>query len=148
MNVRGGKFIQGQDGQGRGRGIYGGRRSATISTVTSRKKGLFYALGDNIFTYNEKRESDQPAITFRNIFKHIETVYRQEISNEIQNQTAVIIIKLIYDQDLLDKHVIEEGWTEANFKRIQDARRYKEAILQVDLNNDPYLDITLTELQK
>ena len=43
--------------------------------------------------------------------------------------------------------MIKERQREANFKRIQDARKRKEAILQVDLLNDPYLNITLAELQ-
>ena len=48
---------------------------------------------------------------------------------------------------MLDKQAIKEGHREANFKRIQDARKRKEATLQVDLLNDPDLDITLAELQ-
>ena len=48
---------------------------------------------------------------------------------------------------MLDKQVIKEGRREANFKRIQDARRRKAAILQVATINDPDLDITLAELQ-
>ena len=49
---------------------------------------------------------------------------------------------------MLDKKVVKEGLREANFNWIQDAIRRKEAILQVDLINDPDLDITLAELQK
>ena len=43
--------------------------------------------------------------------------------------------------------MIKEGLWEANLKRIQDVRRRKEAILQVDITNDPKIDITLAELQ-
>ena len=91
--------------------------------------------------------TDQLAITLHQIVKHIGTIYGQEINNEIQNQTAVIIVKPVYDQDFLDKKVIKERQREANLKRIQDARRRKEAILQVALLNDPDLDITLSELK-
>ena len=52
-------------------------------------------------------------------------MYRQEIRNEIHNQTAVIIVKTVYDQEFLDKQVIKEDQREANFKYIQDARRRK-----------------------
>ena len=48
---------------------------------------------------------------------------------------------------MLDKQVIKERKRKANFKRIQDARSRKEAILQVDLLNDTDLDITLAELK-
>ena len=48
---------------------------------------------------------------------------------------------------MLDKQVIKERQREAYFKRIQGARKRKEAILQVGLINDPDLDITLAELQ-
>ena len=58
----------------------------------------------------------------------------------------VIIVKTVYDQDLLDKQVIKEGQREANFKRFQDSIKRKEAIIQVDLLNDTDLDITLAKL--
>ena len=115
--------------------------------MTSRKKRLCATLGDDILTYKEKEAADQLAITVFQIVKHIGTIYGQEISNKINNQTSVIIVKPFYDQYLLDKQVIKERLREANFKRIQDARRRKEATLQVALLNDPDLDITLSELQ-
>ena len=43
--------------------------------------------------------------------------------------------------------MLKERQREENFKRIQDSRKRKEAILQVDLLNDPYLNIALAELQ-
>ena len=43
--------------------------------------------------------------------------------------------------------MIKEVQREANFNCIQDARRHKEAILQVALLNDTDLDINLAELQ-
>ena len=49
---------------------------------------------------------------------------------------------------MLDKKLIKEVQREVNLKRIQDARRIKEAILQVALLSDPYLDINLAKLQK
>ena len=131
MSGRGGRFFRGQGGQGRGigRGRYVRGRGGNTSTVTSQNKGLCAALVDNIFTYNEKGAADQLAITLCQIVEHTETIYEQEISNKIHNQTAFIIVKPVYDQDLLDKQVIKEGHSEANFKRIQDDRRRKEAIL-------------------
>ena len=65
----------------------------------------------------------------------------------MHNQKAVIIVKPVYDQDFLDKQVIKEGQMEANFKQIQDTRVRKEALIQLDLLNDPDLDISLSELQ-
>ena len=148
MSGSGGRFFRGQGGQGRGIGRDGRGRGGNISTVTTRKKGLCAALGDNIFTYNEKGAVDQLSITLRQIVKHIGTIYGQEISNEIHNQRAVIIVRPVYDQDLIDKQEIKEVQREENFKRIQEARRCREAILQVALINDPDLNITLAELQK
>ena len=127
MSGRGGRFFRVRGGRGRGRDGRG--QGSNTSTFTSQKKGLCAALGDNIFTYNEKEVADQLAITLFQIFKHIGTIYRQEISNKIHNQTAVIIVKPFYDQDLLDKQLIKEGQRGENFQRIQDARRCTEAIL-------------------
>ena len=100
-----------------------------------------------MFTCNKNRATDQLAITLRKNVKHIGKIYGQEVRNEIHNQTAVIIVKLVYDQYLVNKQVIREGQREANFKRIQDAIRRKEGIVQVSLINDTDLDITLAEHQ-
>ena len=147
MSGIGGRFVLGLGGQGRGRGRDGTGRGGNTSTATSRKKGLFDPLGGNIFTYNKKGAADQLSITLCQIIKHIGTIYRQEISNKIHKRTEVIIVKPVYDQDLLDNNVIKEGQREENVNQIQDARRRKEAILHVDLMNDPDLDITLAKLQ-
>ena len=108
---------------------------------------MFATLGDNIFTYNKKEAAHQLAITLRKIIKHIRTIYGQEISNEIYNQTEVIIVNPVYDQYFLNKQVIQEGHMEANLKLIQDARRRKEAILQVALITDTDIHISLDALQ-
>ena len=105
----GGKFIRGRGGRVRGRGKDGRGRGGNTSTVTSRKKGLCATLGDNIFTYNKKGAADQLAIALRQTVKHIGTIYGQEISNKIHNRKAVIIVKPVYDQDLLHKQVIKGG---------------------------------------
>ena len=73
----GGKFVQGRGGRGRGIGRDGRGRDGNTSTVTSQKKGLCAALGDNIFTYNKKGAADQLAITLRKIVKHTGTIYEQ-----------------------------------------------------------------------
>ena len=104
---RGGRFFHGQGGRGRGRDIKG--RGSNSSTVINQKKGLCAILGDNIFTYNKKLATDQLAIKICQIIKHIGNFFGQEISNEIHNQTAVIIVKPFYDQEFLDKQVIKEG---------------------------------------
>ena len=59
----------------------------------------------------------------------------------------VITVKPFYDRDLLDKQVIKERQREAHFKRIQDARRRKEALLHMALLNELDLDITLADIQ-
>ena len=85
MSGRGGRFFQGRGGRGRGRRKDGRGRGGNTSPITSLKRGLRASLSDNIFTYNDKGAPDQLAITLRQIFKHIGTIYGQKISNEIQN---------------------------------------------------------------
>ena len=122
-------------------------RGGNSSNIKNLKKGLFAALGGNIFTSNEKGLVDQLAITLRQIVKHIGKMYGQEIRNKIHNRRAVIIVKPVYDQDLIDKQVINEGQREINFNRIQDDRGRKEVIIKVDLTSYPDVAITLSELQ-
>ena len=123
MTGRGGRFVWGLGEQGKGRGRYGRGRGGNKLTVASLRKVLCAASSDNIFTYNKKGAADQLAIALHQIVTHIETNYGQEISHKIHNRIAVITVKPVYDQELLDKQVIKEGQREANFKRIQNARR-------------------------
>ena len=69
MIGRGGIFVRGKGERGRGRDGRG--RGGNTSTITSRKKILCAALGENIFTYSEKGAAEQLSITLHQIVKHI-----------------------------------------------------------------------------
>ena len=70
----------------------------THQTSQVERKELCAALGDNIFTYNEKEESYKLAITLRQTVKHIGKVYGQGINNKTHNLKAFIIVKTDYDK--------------------------------------------------
>ena len=135
---------RGTGGKGRGRGTHkvrgGGPSGAT------KKKGLCADLGEHMFTYNEKGTADQMRNTLKQIFKHIGTIYGQDISNKLHNRRVVVIAKPQHTGDVLRKHEAKVSLRDNNFQRIQDARIAKEAVLIIADQTNTYLTIPLAEL--
>ena len=74
LNVR----VIGRGGRGRGRGNPHARRGAVGST-TVKLQGLFSALGENVFTYEEKGSADQIKTTQEKIFQYVGIQYGNDI---------------------------------------------------------------------
>ena len=74
-------------GRGRGHGIghgigKGSQYRVGNPYVTNKKKKIFCAaLGESLFTFNDKEAADQMWTTAKKIVKHTETIYGQDISN-------------------------------------------------------------------
>ena len=93
---------RGTGGKGRGRGNHKARGGGP--SRATKKKGLCAALGEHMFTYNEKGAADQIRNTLKQIVKHTGTIYGQDISNELHNRRVVVIAKSQHTADVLRKH--------------------------------------------
>ena len=78
MSVRG--RVRGTGGKGRGRGNHKSRGGGPSGAT--KKKGMCAALGEHMFTYNDKVAADQMRNTLKQIVKHTGTIYGQDISND------------------------------------------------------------------
>ena len=90
---------KGTGGKGRGRGKHKARGGGPSGATN--KKGVCAALGENMFTYNEKGAADQMRNTLKQIVKHTGTIYGQDISNELHNRRLVVITKPLHTADVL-----------------------------------------------
>jgi len=80
-----GRGSPGHGGRGRGRGTSYSAQSGTI------KKGLCGTLGSNVFDYGTKGAADQMRTSWEKLVQYVGTSYGQDISNELQNKTLVVI---------------------------------------------------------
>jgi len=87
-------------------------------------------------------------MTWEKIVHHVGTIYGQDISNELQNRTTVVIDKPEHDQAILDQHALRVTQIKANESRLLNARLKTESALEVSVKNDePGAIIKLAELQ-
>ena len=85
----GGHGHGGCDGRVRGRS----RDVGSSPGSTNKRKGICAAIGEHVFTYNEKGASDQMWTTLKQIFNYTSTIYGKDISNELHNRAVVTIDK-------------------------------------------------------
>jgi hypothetical protein len=96
---RGGRGSNGRGGRGRGRGqIYTGAQKAA-------KNGFCANLGTNVFDYGHRSAADQMRISLEKIVQYVGTNQGQDISNELQNKTTVILPEPVYTGAVQTKHI-------------------------------------------
>jgi hypothetical protein len=100
-NGRGG--CGGCGGGGRGGCSRGQGQNYTVS-ANAAKKGLCANLGTNVFDYGHKSAADQMRISWEKLAQYVGTNYGQDISNELQNNTTVILVEPVHTDDVLLKH--------------------------------------------
>ena len=98
-----------------------------------------------MFTYNNKGAADQMRNTLKHIVKHIDTIYGQDISNELHNRRVVVVAKPQHTADVLRKHEAKVSLRDKKFQRIQDASIFKEELLMTAAQTNIDLTIPLTE---
>ena len=96
MSGRGGRNGRGRGG---GRGTSNGRGGRGRGTSYSgtgaavKNKGLCAALSHHVFDYGQKGAADQMRTTWEKLVHHVGTIYRHDISNELQNKKTVVFSK-------------------------------------------------------
>ena len=87
MTGRGGQVI-GRSCRG-GCGSRGsGRVISHYTPISNKNKGLFIALGTNIFDYGQKEAAEQTRMTWEKIVHHFGAIYRHDISDKLQNKKS------------------------------------------------------------
>ncbi len=129
-------------GRGRGRGYRGGS-----SNTTPKVKGLLPALGEHVFSYDQKGAADQMRTSLKQLVKHTGTCYGQDISNELHNRTKVVIPEPQHHQDILDAHQADIIVREEAYERLKKARVAREKTLKNAAKTDPALGMELAVLQ-
>ena len=122
-NDRGGR---GRNGRGRGRG----HGQNYTGTTTSTKKGLCDVLGGNFFDYGQKAAADQMRTSWEKITEYVGTTYAQDICNELQNKSTVILAEPTYTTVTLQRNTAREAVIRAGQLNIQAARGLRKTILQ------------------
>ena len=95
---RGGRGTAGRGGRGRGRGSSYSAQSRTA------KKGLCGTLGTNVFDYGMKGAADQMRTSWEKLVQYVGTNYGQDISNELQNTTTVVIPEPTHSDEVMLRH--------------------------------------------
>jgi hypothetical protein len=115
----------------------------------SSKKGLCKALGTNVFDCGQKAAADQMQTSWEKITKYVGTTYRQDISNELQNKTTVVITELVHAPAVLLRNQTREVAIRVGQDNLQAARRASLVILiaQVDARVIAGAPIELANLQ-
>ena len=98
--------------------------------------GLEAATTDNLFTYNQKEDSDTMQNTLKILVKHIFTFYGQDIANDIGNCTVVTIAKPKHSRAVLLAHAAKETLRIENYNRLLLPRQARENLLQQSASNN------------
>ena len=69
-----------------------------------KNKGLYSALGINVFDFGQKGAEDQIWTSWDKIFHHARTIYGHDISNKLYKKRKVSIPKPEYTEDVQLKH--------------------------------------------
>jgi protein-disulfide isomerase-like protein with CxxC motif len=92
---------------------------------TSTRKGLCDALGANVFDYGQKAAADQMRTTWEKITDYVGTTYAQDICNELQNKSTVILDQPTHTAAVLQRNAAREAAIRAGQLNIQAAQRLR-----------------------
>ena len=104
---------KGRSGGGRGRGKgHGGRggggggrgKTTSSGTTTNKKQGLCKALGENIYTYDERDSPDKKQSTTREVIKHLGATLGTDIATELENRKQLKIAKPTHSKEAIEAH--------------------------------------------
>ena len=121
---RGGRGTAGRGGRGRGRGSSYSAQSGTA------KKGLCGTLGTNVFDYGTKGAADQMRTSWEKLVQYVGTNYGQDICNELQNTTTVVIPEPTHSDEVMLRHAQREAMVRAGQQNIRRAREQQRTLLE------------------
>ncbi len=106
MSGRGGRSRGGHGGHA-GRGPGGGRGNTyTGSRVKTTKVSLCKDLEGNVFDFGTTSAADQMQITQEKIAQYIGAKYGEDIGNELQNKTRIVLSAPAYPSATMTYHTL------------------------------------------
>jgi hypothetical protein len=148
MSGRGGRGCGGGRGVHAARGHGGGRGNAYVGKAKSTKVGLCKDLEGNVFDFGTTSAADQMRITQEMIAQYIGAKYGEDIANELQNKTTVVIPTPTYSSATMTRHALRIALVRGQQATMSTARLSSRASLEAEIQRDPTNCTLLTELAK
>ena len=137
MSGRGGRGRGGR-GSRTGRGPGGGRGSSySGGKAKTTKVGLCKDLEGNIFDFGTTSAADLMRITQEKIAQYIGAKYGEDIANELQNKTKVVIPTPAYASATLTRHALRIALVRSQQATLKVARLASRTSLEAEINQTP-----------
>jgi hypothetical protein len=148
MSGHGGRGRSGRGGRA-GRGSGGGRGSAySGGKGKTTKVGLCKDLEGNVFDFETTLAADQMRITQEKIVQYIGAKYGEDIANELQNKTRVVLSAPTYSSVTLTCHTLQIALVRNQQVTMKTARLSSCTLLEAEIANNPTNRTLVTELAK
>ena len=146
MTGRGGRGRGGGRGGHAARGQGAGRGNTYDGKGKSTKTGLCKDLEGNIFDFGTTSAADQMRITQEKIAQYIGAKYGEDIANELQNKTRIVIPNPTYSSATLTRHALRIALVRGQQATMSAARLSSRASLEAEIQRDPNNRNLVTEL--
>ncbi len=148
MSGRGGRGRGGRGGRA-GRGPGGGRGNAyTGGRVKTTKMGLCKDLKGNLFNFGTTSAADQMQILQEKIVHYIVAKYGEDISNELQNKTRIVLSTPAYPSTAMTRHALWIALVRSQQAAMLTARLSSRTSLEVEIALAPGNHSLVMELAK
>jgi hypothetical protein len=133
MSGRGGRGLGGSGGRA-GRGPGGGRGNAyTSGRVKTTKFGLCKDLKGNLLDFGTTSAADQMQILQEKIAQYIGAKYGEDIGNELQNKTRIILSAPAYPSTTMTQHVLQIALVRSQQAAMLTARLSSRTLLEAEI---------------
>ena len=147
MSGRGGG--RGRRGLGRAGRAAGGRGNAyTGGRARTTKVGLCKDLESNVFDFGTTSAADQMRITQDKLAQYIGAKYGEDIANELQNKTRIVLSAPTYSSATMTHHALRIALVRSQQVVMSTARLASQRSLEAEIVSNPNDRALITELAK
>ncbi len=135
---------------GAGRSSRGRGRSYAANKIRTKKVGLCKDLEGNIFDYGTKTAANIMHTTQEKLIQYVGTKFGRDITNKLQNRTAVVIPPPTYIIAVMARHTAHKTLVCRQQNNLLAASQAKKAIIKTRITANPAdldLPIKLAELE-
>jgi hypothetical protein len=83
-----------------------------------------------VFDDGRKEAADQMRTSWEKLVQYVGASYGQDISNELQNKTTVILTEPVHTASDMARHATREQMVRAGQANVQQTRRARQFVLQ------------------